>query len=176
MGSSGDKLFQKRKAKRKEDLARRKATIPERPRILIVCEGEKTEPLYLKALASNLGLTTIDYGDCGSAPINVAKYGKDALKSDSDLDMIFFVFDRDTHESYDEALNLIEGLKNQKKLKNKTIKPITSIPCFEIWFLLHFEPHNRPYTASSGKSPCENLISALKRKKGFKRSWLERSF
>ena len=171
MGKGGDKLFQKRRAKTKEDLARRKAILAERRRVLIVCEGEKTEPLYLKALASNLGLTALDTeicGDCDSAPINVVQYGKKKLKSDSEFDMIFFVFDRDTHDSYKAALSLIEELQSHKKFKNKTIIPITSIPCFEIWFLLHFEPHNKPYTASSGKSPCGKLISALKAKVEFK--------
>lgn len=168
MPSQSDKLFQKRKAKNKEDLARRKATIPEGRRLLMICEGEKTEPLYLRALASNLGLTAFEIcSECDSAPISLVQCGKQILISDPDFDLIFFVFDRDSHSSYEEALNLIKGLQNQKNHRNKTIRAITSIPCFEIWFLLHFEAHNSPYVASNGKSSCENLISTLKEKKGF---------
>jgi len=44
---------------------------------------------------------------------------------------------------------------------------ITSVPCFEIWFLSHFELHTKPYVKSGKKSPCDYLISALKKKPGF---------
>lgn len=170
MAKGNDQLFQKRKAKNKKDLARAKASLQERRRALIVCEGKKTEPLYLKGLVGHLELTTIDIEICcdsGSAPKSIVAYGKEKLKSDPDLDMIFFVFDRDTHDSYIEALSSIQDMKRQTKFQSKTIMPITSIPCFEIWFLLHFEAHRKPYCEGGGKSPCGNLISELKKKPGF---------
>jgi len=48
MGS--DDLFHKRKAKNAQQLARRKARRAPYAKVLIVCEGEKTEPLYLNDL------------------------------------------------------------------------------------------------------------------------------
>lgn len=170
MASRSDKIFQKRKAKKKQDLARRKATLAERRRILIVCEGEKTEPLYLRALVADLGLTTAEVevcGECGSAPKSVVEFGESKLESDSDFELIFFVFDRDAHADYNAALGLINGFKGQRRFKGKTVAAITSVPCFEIWFLLHFELHTRPYDAGGGKSPCGNLVSVLKGKPGF---------
>jgi hypothetical protein len=170
MASRSDKRFQKRKAKQKSDLSRRAARLLERRRALIVCEGEKTEVYYLKALVRSLGLTTADVevcGDCDSAPIKVVEFGEDKFEDDPDYDLIFFVFDRDAHTTYDEALRKIEELQKNRKFKETDLNAITSIPCFEIWFLLHFEHHDRPYKAGGGKSPCGNLIASLKRKDGF---------
>ncbi len=171
MARHSDKLFQRRKAKKRKGLVRRKPVLSERRRVLIVCEGKKTEPHYLKALVADLGLTTAEIeicSECGSAPINIVKFGENKFNSDRDLDLVFFVFDRDSHTTYDDALGLINALQKKKKFKGKTVAAITSIPCFEVWFLLHFEPHTRPYEAGRGKSPCGNLISVLKRKPEFK--------
>ncbi len=170
MASRRDKLFNSRKAKKKKSLTRKRAKFQPRRRVLIVCEGEKTEVIYLNALVVSLGLTTANVevcGDCDSAPKSVVDFGLEKYKTDNDYDLIFFVFDRDSHPSYDEALRSISGLSKSKKFNSSHLKAITSFPCFEIWFLLHFEAHSRPYVAGGGKSPCGNLISALKKKEGF---------
>jgi len=170
MVSRSNKLFQKHKAKNKRDLVRRKAVRSERRRALIICEGEKTEPLYIRALVVSLGLTTAEVevcGDCGSAPKSVVKFGESKFNADPDYDLIFFVFDRDSHPSYEDALRLVSGFKQQRKFRGTKCTAITSVPCFEIWFLVHFEPHTRPYSSGGGKSPCGNLISVLKGKPGF---------
>lgn len=170
MASKSDQLFQKRKAKKRKDLARRRPTLPERRRVLIICEGEKTEPLYLKALIADLGLTTAEVevcGECGSAPTSVVGFGKDRFDADADFDLVYFVFDRDSHKDYDSALRMIKEFQQQRNSARTTFTAITSIPCFEIWFLLHFEPVTRPYGAGSNKSPCGNLISVLKQKPEF---------
>ena len=58
------------------------------------------------------------------------------------LSKSYAVFDRDDHKTYHEALKLAESLN--QKLRNDEKQPvvfqaITSIPSFELWFLLHFE-------------------------------------
>lgn len=149
------------------------ATRHERQRALIVCEGSKTEPSYLRALSSYLGLTTAEVevcGECGSAPTSVVKFGKEKLDADSDFEFVFFVFDRDSYYLngvYDKAISQITALQNQTEFKEKVVAAITSVPCFEIWFLLHFEQHERPCDATGRRSPCDNLISRLKAKPGF---------
>ena len=138
---------------------------------MIVCEGKKTEPLYFKALVAHLGLTTTEVevcGDCGSAPKSVVRFGKKKFDYDPDFDLIFFVFDRDFHPDYDEAIELVKQFQRQKKFKGKTVAAITSNPCFEVWFMLHFGAFRKPCAASGGRSPCGNLISLLKKKPGFK--------
>lgn len=170
MASRNNQLFNKRKAKKRKELARRRATLAERRRVLIICEGEKTEPNYLRAMVTNLSLTTADVqvcGEGGSAPKSVVQFGINKLKSDPDFELIFFVFDRDNHADYNDALILVERLKKKNLYKEKKIEAITSVPCFEIWFLLHFERHIRPYEAGGGKSPCGNLISVLKKQPEF---------
>ncbi len=137
---------------------------------MIVCEGEKTEPLYFKALVARLGLTTAEVevcGECGSAPKSVVRFGKKKFDCDPDFDLIFFVFDRDSHPDYDDAIRLVQQFQLQRKLKGKTVAAITSNPCFEVWFMLHFEAFRKPCAVGGGKSPCGNLISLLKRKPEF---------
>jgi len=137
---------------------------------LIVCEGAKTEPAYLKALVASLGLTTAQVevsGDGDSVPTSVVKFGEGIFNDDPDFDLIFFVFDKDSHKDYDAALLLVENLRKLPELVGKTVAAITSIPCFEIWFLLHFEAHARPYEKGARKSACGNLIAVLRGKQEF---------
>ena len=117
MPSRNDQLFNRRKAQRKADLERRNGFKSEIKRALIVCEGEKTEPIYFKDLIGALGLTSAEVevcGDSGAAPESVVKLGIRKLKDDSDFDLVFFVFDKDSHESYDEAVRRVSDLKRKK--------------------------------------------------------------
>tara|TARA_R110002095_G_scaffold211865_1_gene200474 strand:- start:708 stop:1397 length:690 start_codon:yes stop_codon:yes gene_type:complete len=167
-----DKLFQKRKAARKQDLARKKASRAERKRVLIVCEGEKTEPFYFRKLVSFYGLSTIDIQicgeECGSDPLSVVKYGEQYLGEDSDFEYVFFVFDRDSHTTYNDALNKINQLKKKNKYKAIDLHAITSVPCFEIWFLTHFNSNTKPYVESKGKSSANCVIDDLRKYPEFK--------
>lgn len=58
---------------------------------------------------------------------------------------MFAVFDRDdhqSHQSYNDALVCAQSLDGKIKNDNKQLvefKAIASIPCFELWLLLHFE-------------------------------------
>lgn len=168
MGSRSDKLFQKRKAGRKKDYSRRRRTLSERRRSLIVCEGEKTEPDYFRFLIEHLSLTTAEVevcGDCGSAPISVVKFGKKKFAVDPDFEEIYFVFDGDCHPSYNEALKLVENLQGRNK--KKSFQAITSNPCFELWFLMHYKSCTKPFSARGNRSPCDDLIASLKRYPGF---------
>ena len=167
MGSRSDQLFHKRKAERKKFA---KKSVPSRIRVLIVCEGEKTEPGYFKFLRKKLDLTAaviVVSGESDSAPGSVVKFGRDKLKMDPDYQYVFFVFDKDSHENYDGALQSIRDMGRQPKYKKITISAITSNPCFELWYLLHIRQFEQPCSAGGGKSACENLISILKKQRGF---------
>ena len=73
MGS--DNLFHKRKERRAASLRRARAKRYPYDTVLIVCEGEKTEPYYFKELRDDLQLNTANIeitGDTGgSSPGNV---------------------------------------------------------------------------------------------------------
>ena len=57
------------------------------------------------------------------------------------------VFDRDDHETYHQALAKVSALNkalvNDEK-RHITVDAIVSVPCFELWFLLHFEDVHAP--------------------------------
>ncbi len=123
-------------------------------RILIVTEGSKTEPRYLEEIRAAYQLHSanveVQPSQLGTEPLQVVQYARD-LFMNGDLhkgirpksfDQVYVVFDRDAHLSYFNALSLAQSLEG--KLRNDenqkiSFKSIASIPCFELWLLLHFE-------------------------------------
>lgn len=123
-------------------------------RILIVCEGEKTEPHYLRELIQALGINPQSAGckiidsrqeGAGSAPISIFRKAVAEFNLDKDYDKVYCVFDRDTHETYEPARASIRSTKLIKSNLERGKKSlaefiaITSDPRFEYWLLLHFE-------------------------------------
>ena len=155
---------EKRRAKRASEFARRIPTRRSRDRVLIVCEGRKTEPNYLREIVRDLGFTSADVEICGnecdSAPMDVVEYALLRFREDPDVDKVFCVFDRDSHTTYAAA---VDAIRRQPIPKGKSLTAIKSVPCFEYWVLLHFRLSTSPYTASGKRSPCANLIGDLKR-------------
>ena len=169
-GSQSAQPFKKHRAKSRKDLSRRLPTIQPSKRLLVICEGDKTEPNYFKSLIRHLGLSTADIEickNCGSDPVSIVKFGIDKLDIDHDYDMINFVFDKDTHSNFGDALDRINNLKSLRKHRNIAFSAITSNPCFEVWFLMHFQIFAKPCVASGRKSPCDNVIVKLKKQPGF---------
>lgn len=116
-------------------------------RVLIVCEGSKTEPNYLRELIAHYQLSSANIqitGEGGSAPNSVVEYAIELFKKDPDYQSVFRVFDRDGHTRFDDAVQRVRD-KNlvrrdgKRKLDNAHFEAITSIPCFEYWILLHFQ-------------------------------------
>jgi RloB-like protein len=162
MGS--DDLHHKRKAKAVDSLERRKAKRASYDRVLIVCEGEKTEPNYFNELIDYYKLNTANVaidGKCGSSPRNVFEralelWNREDRKGDS-FDRVYCVFDKDNHESYDETLNRI----SRAKPRNVFCSAV-SVPCFEYWILLHFNYSTRPYAATHSASVGDQVFKELK--------------
>jgi len=155
------------KAQSLKDLKRKKPKRSPYDRILIVCEGKKTEPYYFTAMKDDLKLNTANVvidGDSDSSPRSVVLYAKQRYKDDVKMngkmdcfDRVYCVFDRDEHETYDEAVNSI-----QTSTPNGVYFAITSIPCFEFWLLLHFTLSTKPYSRSGKRSPGQNAEHELK--------------
>ncbi|MEI7845991.1 MAG: RloB family protein [Chloroflexota bacterium] len=139
------------------------------PRILIVCEGEKTEPFYLQSLADDLRLNKriVEIREAsGSSPRSVVQDAKESYKreikrngGEDSFDRVYCVMDRDEHATYDEALNSIQTAKPEK-----VFHAITSNPCFEIWLLCYFICSTKAYTRTGNRSPGENVKHELKSK------------
>ncbi|MBF0602690.1 MAG: RloB domain-containing protein [Nitrospirae bacterium] len=165
-----DQLFNNRQQANKKNVARRKSNLTERERVLIVCEGKKTEPIYFRDLITHLGLKKAAVKICTngqSAPISVVNFGIEKFNETNNFEHVFFVFDRDDHESYQSALQRVDGFRSRKTTKCKTVQAITSVPCFEIWFLLHFYNSTKSYVSNPTKSACNQLISTLKKEADF---------
>ncbi len=133
---------------------------PVRQLALLVCEDEKSVPDYLHALCVHLHLNTAAVRNPpntrGSAPISVVQFAAEKYQLDGGYDHTFCIFDKDEHESYNRALREI-GIFASRANNPIPMRAITSVPCFEFWLLLHFEPVTRPMRR------CADVIARLQR-------------
>ena len=155
-------LFHKRKGRKAELLRRRRAMKAPYDVILIVCEGEKTEPNYFTELKKALRLSNANVRICGrgSDPLSVVDFAIETFRQEQEFDRVYCVFDRDRHTRYNEALDRVRRTRLGKGSK---ILAIPSIPCFEFWLLLHFVYTTRPFDAPPGDSICSRVIEELKK-------------
>jgi len=160
--------------RKNSDLRRAPASLTAGKRLLIVCEGKKTEPNYFKSVRRDLGLRNADVqvcgAECGTDPMSVFNYAMELFDQDRTFDDVFCVFDKEgTKErklKYDEARRKI----TQKKMgKGKSITAIHSVPCFEFWYLLHFNFSDAPFVAERERSCADMAVSALKKIKGMEK-------
>jgi len=136
------------------DLRRRAAVRQPYERLLIVCEGEKTEPQYLREIQQAYRLATahvqVLHSHFGTEPQQVLEYALTIFKEGDrergfharSFDRIVVVFDRDEHRTYHAALEQAAVQNGKLKNDNGIVMPlevVASVPCFEIWLLLHFE-------------------------------------
>ena len=153
-----DDLFRKKKESAQKSSKRRQERRESYDKVLIVTEGEKTEPLYLSAVCDYFGLSQANIEidpKSDSSPTSVVKYAKSLInKSKTDpYNHVYCVIDRDRHEDFQTALDQVAGFRN----KDTELHVIVSTPCFEYWILLHFIYTTKAFGAS-GDSPCQELI------------------
>jgi RloB-like protein len=112
-----------------------------RPRaaILIVCEGEKTEPLYFKAFR----LQSVRVEGEGKNTLSLVERAIDLGKEG--YDQVWCVFDRDSFsaQTFNAAL---------QKAAAKGIRVAYSNEAFEIWYLLHFDFHTSALSRTQYKA------------------------
>ena len=136
------------------ELQRKKANRASYDRILIVSEGSKTEPLYFGEIRQHFRLQTatvqVRPSGFGTQPLQVVEHAEQLfLKGDATkgiapraFEQVFAVFDRDDHATYHAALSKAAALNMKLKSELGTavkFEAISSVPCFELWLLLHFE-------------------------------------
>lgn len=134
------------------DLRRRHGRRQPRERILIVCEGEQTERNYFEEIREEARLSTATIktvpSNLGTNPENVVRSAEAKFKSlGRTFDRIYAVFDRDDHQGYANAIDM--AAKRNGKLLNAERKAtqfqaIPSVPCFELWLLIHFAQTQGP--------------------------------
>jgi hypothetical protein len=113
--------------------------------VLIVCEGSKTEPLYFEDIRKVLRLPKTKVcvlpSALGTQPRQVVDYAEQIFRERGEFDVVYAVFDRDEHKTYHDALT--NAARLDQRLRNDFRKKIRfhatpSVPCFELWVLLHF--------------------------------------
>jgi hypothetical protein len=135
-------------------------------KILIVCEGEKTEPNYFKEIRSKYKLTSaiVVDGNCDSSPDQVFKYAQqkalEEARTGSPFDKVYCVMDKDNHEHFTSTVEAI-GAK-----KGSIFESSDSIPSFEYWLLLHFTYSRKSYVSQKNNSVGRQVIKDLKQYPG----------
>ncbi len=152
-----------RKQRNIDDYKRQEAFKEPRKSILIVCEGEKTEPIYFNALKETLRLIMVDVeivGE-GGAPITVVNRAialreerKQIVKKSltkTEYEVIYCVFDVEAPTPHGSLTGAV-GMAHAHNLE-----VILSNPCFEYWYILHFRKTSAPFSSS------QDAKSALRR-------------
>ena len=111
-------------------------------RIVIVCEGKKTEPLYFEALRREYRLSSVDVKvvQSRSAPTHVVQVAiRQKRELDDKRDEVWCVFDaecRATEAPFRQAVADSRAYDLNLAVSN---------PAFEYWYILHFECTDRPF-------------------------------
>lgn len=118
-----------------------------RPRFLIVCEGEKTEPNYFQSFRVHADVKVVGTGRSPKAIVEHAQ----TLRREQDYSQVWVVFDRDSFlaEEFNAAIEQAHRLGIGAAYSNQA---------FELWYLLHFAFHD---TALCRQQYQEILTSRL---------------
>jgi hypothetical protein len=140
-------------------------------RILIACEGLATEPRYFEAIRKHFRLSTVNVfliRHAGSDPHSVVVAAIDKKEEQEDegiwiegSSMAWAVFDGDEH-----IQNNLQNWNNalQKASKNK-INLAISNPCFEFWYLIHFQDHSAYITRTDAMRLLKKYVSGYEKAK-----------
>ena len=139
----------------RQSLARRENFRPLR-RILIVCEGEKTEPNYFKKFPANPEVyDQIDIYGTGYNTTSLVKEAirlkNEALKKREPYIEVWCVFDKDDFPFANVRDAIV--LANENK-----IKCAYSIEAFELWYMLHFNYYDSALSRKQYKEKLSELI------------------
>jgi hypothetical protein len=121
------------KAKRRGEpaLERPEPTRIEKPVILVVCEGENTEPSYFRQF--RLASATIKAVGEGYNTVSLVNRAEQ-LAAEGNFEQVWCVFDKDDFpdNDFNNAIAMAAG---------KGFHAAYSNQAFEYWFILHFEDH-----------------------------------
>jgi hypothetical protein len=128
------RLAHKEKTKAKPLLERAKPERIEKPTILIVCEGENTEPSYFRQFR----LPSATIKGVGYNTTSLVEKAK-TLSEDKKYDQVWCVFDADPRpENSNQERNFNDAIKLAEKYK---FNVAYSNQSFEYWLIIHFIDH-----------------------------------
>ncbi|RZN49741.1 RloB family protein [Escherichia sp. E13S3] len=159
-----DDFKNRRKPKSLSSFRRKGQTRSPYLKVLIICEGSKTEPNYFEEIREYYSLNSANVeisGECGSNPMSVVNFAKEVYKKHRDtnapFDRVFCVIDRDAHPDYQTAKETVRQLTPYG-----VYEIIDSVPCFEFWLLLHHEYTAASFERLSGNSAGNQVLTRLK--------------
>ena len=135
---------------------RQVAILEKRRRILIVCEGTKTEPNYFNSIidfyklnGSVISGETVAFAveGTGRSTLNLVSYAeKRQMRGADKFDTIWCVFDKDdfANDDFDNAI--------AKCQSHNYLRVAWSNEAFELWYVLHFEYLNSSPARNEGKA------------------------
>lgn len=137
MGINRIEALKREKQAAKAAKKRKENTRSKIVRFLIVCEGERTEPHYFKALVQNKYSEVRDErivgeGKSTCALVRRAARIKEELERTRQLpfDRVWVVFDKDDFPDFNEAIQMAKRYGFACAWTNEA---------FELWYLLHFQ-------------------------------------
>lgn len=144
-------------ARTADSFRRKESRFRQLPTVLVLCEDLKSGKSYLEDAAIYFRANAkVEIAHCGvTHPKGIVLH---AIERQNKFDKVFCAFDRDSHESFDEALRLADT--------HPKITVIASYPCFEFWLLLHFGYSRKPFARSGRHSPGDLVSMDLKEKPG----------
>lgn len=137
-------MAKSRHGRRGGSLRRHVAVRTPKRTFLVFCEGEKTEPAYLKALKRDPAIRDVasvdirvDDETSGSVPLTLVEAAAKARARSSgengEIDEVWCVFDVEWPQNHP---NLRRALA---RARESGVGVAVSNPCFELWLALHFE-------------------------------------
>lgn len=140
--------------------------------ILIVCEGEKTEPLYFEAKKKKLPKAVIETTltkvlGTGSNTTQVVELAQKEIEKakqnrNKEYDQVWIVIDRDSFPSqnFNDAIFKCQAVGFDITWSNEA---------FELWYVLHYQYRNTPMSRDDYKKVLEKEISSkLSKETAFK--------
>jgi hypothetical protein len=141
-------ISSKKTSKQEKTTQRTQDTQDERSMLLIACEDSVSAPLYFRAIFNDL---KNNYAIAASSLV-ITKHkhtDPDGILDDllnhpnyKDFDHQWIVIDRDVERTNGGGHTLKNFNQAIARARDKKIKVAYSNPCFEIWYLLHFDYRN----------------------------------
>lgn len=128
------------------------------PTTLVLCEDRVSSVAYLRDASAHFrSFATVEVSHCGKTdPKGIVM---EALARSKNYDFVYCVIDRDTHETFDEAVRIAKESREKLRL-------IVSYPSYEFWLLIHFCHSRKPYVAAGKLSAGDVLVKDLCSKEG----------
>lgn len=140
--------------------SRRSNIIEVRQRFLIVCEGEKTEPLYFQSFKAPGRILTVE--GTGHNTLSLVDEAirlreekqAELKKQDRELfDQCWCVFDRDSFPAGNFNSAIVKARANGFQVAYSNV-------CFELWYLLHFAFQDAATTRESYSDKLSSHLGA----------------